>query len=173
MQLREKSAPAPWLREMQERLAKDCAEFGASFLVNADLLDRIAPLADNAGVHYSSRTLPRRVSGFCGFSAHTTDEAQRAHQSEVAFCTISPIFETNSKPGLSAAGVELIRGVRKTTPEMPLIALGGINATNARSCIKAGAVGVAMMSGIMSADDPAYAARELYHALYLSTHTGP
>jgi thiamine-phosphate pyrophosphorylase len=44
---------------------------------------------------------------------------------------------------------------------LPVYALGGVDPTNARSCIDAGAAGVAVMGYVMRADDPAVAVKEL------------
>ena len=169
VQLREKNAAADSLQEAYERLANACADAGALILVNADLLPKLNVDASTVGVHYSSRTLPGNAAfcSYAGFSAHTLKELQQATRATVRFCTISPIFETPSKAGvLQPTGTKFITEVRNAFAEMPLIALGGINAANARACIAAGADGVAVMSAIMSAPDPAEAAAELLKAMH-------
>ena len=168
VQLREKSSPADLLTEAYERIGSACADAGALFLINADLLPKLNIDAHTVGVHYSSTTLPENPAHFscAGFSAHSLDEVEQAVRAQVGFCTISPIFETPSKAGvLQPTGTRFITECQCAFAQMPFIALGGINASNARRCTAAGADGVAVMSAIMSAPDPAAAAAALRKAM--------
>ncbi|MBT8328339.1 MAG: thiamine phosphate synthase, partial [Desulfofustis sp.] len=74
---------------------------------------------------------------------------------------ISPVFSTPTKTDTAApldlGGVNKICGL----VDIPLVGIGGINRYNAASVIGAGADGVAVVSAIVSADDPTDATRTL------------
>ena len=74
------------------------------------------------------------------------------------------VFPTTSHPNGPVAGVKLIEDIARAV-NIPVLAIGGINATNARSCIDAGAAGVAVISAIFDAEDPKQAAQELWRAI--------
>jgi len=90
-----------------------------------------------------------------GVSIHTVTEAERIDPSHVDYAVAGPAFETASKPGY---GPEIGRkGLTEIarTARVPVLAIGGINATRVGEVIAAGAAGVAVMGGVMRAGDPA------------------
>ena len=83
----------------------------------------------------------------------------------IDYLTLSPIFLTASKPGYGPAlGVDNLAAACSRVAT-PIIALGGIEATNIAACMQAGAAGVAVMGSIMRARDPAGACAELLSCL--------
>ena len=56
---------------------------------------------------------------------------------------LSPVFATESHPEARPLGLEVLAAACQTAGKMPVYALGGVNLTNAASCIEAGAAGVA------------------------------
>ena len=96
-----------------------------------------------------------------GLSAATLDEAREA-ESVADYIGAGPIWETPSKPdadpAIGLAGLsEICAAVR-----IPVIAIGGIDVTNAADCIRAGAAGVAV---IRAARDAAGLRRAIDEAL--------
>jgi thiamine monophosphate synthase len=71
----------------------------------------------------------------------------------VDYALISPIFETRSKPGAQPLGLEGLRLAASRT-QVPLFALGGITASNAADCLRAGAAGVAVREAVLLSNDP-------------------
>jgi thiamine-phosphate pyrophosphorylase len=81
------------------------------------------------------------------------------------YVTISPIFLTDSKPGYGPALG--IAGLAATVAAAngPVLALAGINPSNARACLNAGASGIAVMGEIMRAADPEATVRAFLQAI--------
>lgn len=165
VQFREKNGGPTICSRAFESLSKACEKASVPLFLNADLLGRFELNGPLAGIQYSDRTLPPHpdsVADLVGYSAHAADEAQKAFSHNVDFCTLSPIFATPSKVGiLNPIGMKAIRKARNLLPGNVIVALGGINESNAEQCIRAGATGVAVIRAIMAADDPEKAARRL------------
>jgi thiamine-phosphate pyrophosphorylase len=107
-----------------------------------------------------------------GASCHSLEEATAAAAAGAGYVTLSPVFESASKPGygpaLGAAGL----GAMAARLRIPVVALGGIAAGNAGACLQAGAAGIAVMGAVMAAADPGTAARELL-AVLAGKNAGP
>jgi thiamine-phosphate diphosphorylase len=103
----------------------------------------------------------RRVlgAGWIGASVHSREEAESAAAEGADFLLLGTIFESASHPGQQAAGVQLIRDCAGLA--LPIIAIGGMNPGRARQCRDAGAYGVAAISALWLAPDPAAAALAL------------
>ncbi len=76
---------------------------------------------------------------------------------------VSPIFATPNKG--APRGLDAIREARAIAPELFLYALGGVDESNARACIDAGANGVAVVRALFSAPDPEAATVALLRAI--------
>ena len=89
-----------------------------------------------------------------------TDPAQLAavDSALVHYLGVGPIFATSTKPDAAPAmGLSGLAATRAGTA-LPIIAIGGIDATNAAAVIRAGADGIAAVSAICAAGDPSSAA---------------
>jgi thiamine-phosphate pyrophosphorylase len=105
------------------------------------------------------RLLPPEV--FIGWSVETPLDIARAASLPVDYLGVSPVFATPTKTDTKEPwGLEGLRIARSMT-DLPLVAIGGIHAGNAAEVLGAGADGLAVVSAICAADDPAAAAREL------------
>lgn len=169
VQLREKDLPARELVDLGRRLAATVRRQGASLVVN-DRVD-VAMVLEADGVHLGWNGLPvpdvRRLIGpemTIGVSVHSLEEAVRAEDEGADYVALGTIFETASHPGRAGAGTDLVAKVASSV-RIPVIAIGGITAGNARSVMDAGASGVAVIRAIQSADDVAAATRALLRAM--------
>jgi thiamine-phosphate pyrophosphorylase len=99
-----------------------------------------------------------------GVSAHEQEEVSGPQAAWVDYFFFSPIFPTQSKPGHPGTGIETLSRICGVT-EAPVFALGGITPAQVGSCMEAGAHGVAVLSGIMDAKDPARAATAYLRAV--------
>ena len=78
---------------------------------------------------------------FLGVSAHAVADVQRAAQAGATFAVLAPIFEKLATDA-SGIGLDVLRAACASS-HIPVLALGGIRLGNTRSCLKAGAVGIA------------------------------
>jgi thiamine-phosphate pyrophosphorylase len=148
---------------------------GVSFFVN-DRSD-VAFLAGASGVHVGQDDLDaeqaRRVVGsdkLVGVSTHNLEQFERAAASSADYIAVGPIFSTASKANPDpAVGVDFIRRVRSLT-DKPIVAIGGITLERAAAVIEAGADSVAVISGILSAPNPAQRARQYLETLEAAKH---
>lgn len=99
-----------------------------------------------------------------GFSAHSLGDVVAAREARADYVSLSPIFPTPSKPGYGPPlGPEAIRQAADLS--IPIVALGGITASNAAACLAAGAAAVAVMGEVMRAEKPEEVAAALAEAL--------
>lgn len=124
-----------------------CTENGVTFVVNDDVQAALALLAD--GVHLGQNDegveLAVEAGLLLGRSATTAEEAKLAEDEGAAYIGAGPVWETPSKPDAAAViGLDGLRAISEAV-RIPVIAIGGINASNARECIDAGAFGVAVV----------------------------
>lgn len=97
-----------------------------------------------------------------GRSCHVRDQLVAAARWGAGWATYSPVFASASKPGYGPLlGVDGLAAGCRAEPDLPVLALGGVDVANAPSCVDAGVVGVAVMGAVMAADDPAAVVRRL------------
>ena len=83
---------------------------------------------------------------YLGASCHSLEDAKTAQALGAHYIILGNIFETDCKKGLPGRGLEFLREVCRET-ELPVYAVGGINAQNLPAVIDAGAKGACIMSG--------------------------
>jgi thiamine-phosphate pyrophosphorylase len=157
-QLRESALSGKNLFTLSSEVAALTRGTGTRFLVN-DRAD-IAKASGADGVHLKSSSLPSEVVRECfgrdfliGLSTHTPAEISTAKKA-ADFVVFGPVFST---PGKSEAkGLDGLRSAREVDDEFPILGLGGIDSTNCKDVIAAGASGIA---GIRSLNDPASLAK--------------
>jgi thiamine-phosphate pyrophosphorylase len=164
IQLREKVLP---IRELEHLatgalLAARASGLGTKLLINGRVDVAIACGAD--GVHLPADGLnpdeARAIFGklgvaqpIIGVSCHTLDAVRLAESRGADFAVFGPVFE---KSGAKGVGVVALRNVcqrrEHAEPAMPVLALGGVTANNARDCLAAGAQGIAGIRLFQAAD---------------------
>jgi thiamine-phosphate pyrophosphorylase len=170
VQLREKDLSPRELYPLALEMRLLTQAYGARLLIN----DRVdVALAVNAdGVHLTTTSLPagiaRQVLGpgrLIGVSTHTRAEAQAAVDEGADFIVFGPVFFTPSKASYGQpVGLDTLRAVRAVV-KSPILAIGGIKPTNLDQVLAVGADGIAVISAIISADDPTAATQNLLAAL--------
>ncbi|MDD5309147.1 MAG: thiamine phosphate synthase [Deltaproteobacteria bacterium] len=166
VQLREKDAGDALVLSEGRRVRDVCRARGVLFIVN-DRPDLALELdADGVHVGQSDVALPeaRRILGrdrIVGVSVGNREEAEAAERNGADYLGVSPVFDTPTKTDAGAAtGLFGLAAIRKAV-RVPLVAIGGVDESNAASVIRAGADGVAVVRAIMAATDPEAAAARL------------
>jgi thiamine-phosphate pyrophosphorylase len=152
IQLREKRLTARVLFELSEQSVALTRGSATRLLVN-DRAD-VAAAAGANGVHLTTQSIDaatiRRTFGkdfLIGVSTHSHAEAEVAKEGGADFVVFGPVFATLSKENYGPpTGLGKLEGVAKQLAAFPVLALGGVDATNARECLQAGAVGIAGIS---------------------------
>jgi len=169
VQLRVKGWPDRDLLSAAEQLRAMCNVRGALLIVNDRVDIALAVGAD--GVHVGAGDLPvmvaRRLLGagaVIGYSPETDDDRVSAEIAGADYLGVGPVHVTATKDDAGAAiGVDGLRRVVEATP-LPVVGIGGIGIEQAADVLASGAVGVAIVSAVFMADDPAEAARRLVAA---------
>jgi len=171
LQLRDKESSSGRLFQVAMQLRRLTREAKVPLIVN-DRLD-IALAADADGIHVGQADLPASVARgimgpgrILGVSAETVAEAMAAQEDGADYLGVGPVFEARgTKPDAGRPlGLGLIAEIRRHC-RLPIVAIGGINAENARKVRDAGADAAAVISAVASADDIAQAARRLKRLL--------
>lgn len=166
VQLREKTADTRAFVELGRALKSLLTPLGVPLLINDRLDVALAVRADGAHLGQSDMpaSLAREILGpeaILGLSLESMAQLPEAEALDVDYYGVSPIHPTPTKtdtgPGWGLDGLRRLRAATKR----PLAAIGGIGPANAAETIRAGADGLAVVSAICSADDPAAASREL------------
>ena len=163
VQVRERSASDGRLLEMLGKARGITGVHGVPLGVN-DRPD-LAVLADADFVHVGQDDIPvdaiRSFGLPVGLSTHAPREIDEAASDYIA---VGPVHATPTKEGRPAVGLKLVR-YAAANAKLPWFAIGGIDASNIRDVVAAGATRVAVVRAIFDADDPERAARELRDAL--------
>jgi thiamine-phosphate pyrophosphorylase len=99
-----------------------------------------------------------RARPLIGYSAHSAAEATEAAHLGADYVTLSPIYATESKPGVAGHGLDWLADAARAVP-VPVIALGGVTPERTRGIVDAGAWGIAAVAALGAAQDVAGAAR--------------
>jgi thiamine-phosphate pyrophosphorylase len=167
IQYREKSLNTRQMVESAVALMRVCRELGAVFLVN-DRLD-VALAVEADGVHLGLNDMPvalaRKLLGkekLLGVSVQGAGAMDEAVNQGADYLSLSPVFATPTKPDHEEPlGLERVRVLAERSP-LPVVAIGGINCTNATDVMRAGVQGICVISAVLGAPDPELAAQELY-----------
>jgi thiamine-phosphate pyrophosphorylase len=166
VQLREKDCTTRQFIEQASKLKTLLQPYNVPLIIN-DRID-VALAVDAEGLHIGQSDMPyhiaRNILGYSkiiGLSVETVLQAREANALDVDYIGISPVFSTTTKTDVNAAlGLEGIQEIATFTKH-PMVGIGGISVLNAKTVIAAGAQGVSVVSAIVSANDPAMAARSI------------
>jgi thiamine-phosphate pyrophosphorylase len=166
IQLREKDVPTRFFVEEARKMKALTARFRVPLIINDRIDVALASGAD--GVHIGQDDMPyaeaRRLMGpnaILGLSVETWDDVVEAEALDVNYLGVSPIFETPTKTDTKGNwGLEGLARI-KAYSRHPLVAIGGLNASNAEEAVMAGADCIAVVSAICAAPDPLRASREI------------
>lgn len=165
VQLREKQVDP----EEKERLACEaqtlCAQAGIPFLIDDDVELAVRIGAD--GVHIGQDDIScahaRRLLGdqaIIGVTAKTLDQACKAQADGADYLGVGAVFPTSTKQDTRTIDHGVLRQICAEV-SIPVVAIGGITAANARELAGSGIAGIAVVSAIFAQDDLSGAVRHL------------
>lgn len=163
--LREKDLSDEDQGALAKTLLPIARRYGACLTLHGDAA--LAKACGVDGVHLPAGSDPaagRAMLGphkLIGVSLHTVTEAEAIDPNVSDYAIAGPAFETASKPGygpeIGRKGLAEIAGAAR----VPVLAIGGLNATRAAEVLAAGPAGIAVMGGVMRAADPEREVRAL------------
>jgi thiamine-phosphate pyrophosphorylase len=172
IQLRDKTAPAAALRAAASLFREAAAEHGALFIVNDD--PQLASVCGADGVHVGQDDAAVAAAretigpdGLVGLSTHHPDQLAAAlaagGASRPDYVSVGPVWETPTKAGRAAAGLDYVRDAARRVPPgtLPWFAIGGIDESNATAVRDAGAERLAVVRAIRDAAEPRAVAASL------------
>jgi thiamine-phosphate pyrophosphorylase len=172
IQLREKEAEAADILRWAKVFRDAASRHGALFIIN-DRPD-VALAAEADGVHLGQDDLPpnvaRRILGrdaFIGLSTHAPEHWDGAPP-EADYLCAGPVWETPTKPGRPAAGLDYVRYTAASGERRPWFAIGGITEANLPEVLAAGATRIVVVRAVTEAADPAAAVGALRGPLTVS-----
>jgi thiamine-phosphate pyrophosphorylase len=170
LQLRDKQAGDDELLDAAERFRDACDRHGALFVLN----DRpeLALQCGADGVHVGQDDLPvaavRRLVGaevIIGLSTHAPEQFDAGLASDADYLSVGPIWETPTKAGRPAAGIDYVRYAAEHAGDKPWFAIGGIDESNILEVVQAGASRAVVVRAIRDSDNPGATASVLRAAL--------
>ncbi|MDY4920212.1 MAG: thiamine phosphate synthase [Phascolarctobacterium sp.] len=138
-----------------------CDKYSVPLIIN-DRVD-VALAVGAAGVHVGQDDLPctvvralaqaaGREDFIIGVSAHNPEEARQAEQDGADYLGCGAVFGTATKPGVAKLGLANLRAIREAV-KLPIVGIGGVNASNYDEVLATGANGAAIISGILGVDN--------------------
>ena len=168
IELRDREAPPATIDRGGATFRRLTDSNSALFIVNDD--PYLARDLGADGVHVGQEDMPaaeaRAVLGpeaIVGLSTHSREQIEAAHAQPVDYISVGPIWETPTKEGRPATGLELIRTAAEIAT-LPWFAIGGIDLGNVDEVVAAGARRLCIVRAIRDARDPGAAAAALSSA---------
>ena len=166
IQLREKDVSTRFFVDEAVRIKKLLNPYRVPLIIN-DRVD-VALACGAEGVHIGQQDMPyaeaRKLMGddaIIGVSVEKWEDVEDAENIDVNYIGVSPVFATPTKTDTKGAwGLEGIARIKDFSRHQ-LVAIGGINESNAREVVGAGADCVAVVSAICAASNPEEASRRI------------
>jgi len=170
IQLREKDLSTRELYNKAKIIRELTRRQGITFIVN-DRLD-IALAVEADGVHLGHDDLPAAVGRrilppemILGITARNLPQALQFERDGASYLGVGAVFGTQTKDNTGTPiGLQGLAEITRVV-KIPVVGIGGINAQRAGEVIRAGAMGVAVVSAIVAAADVAAATQEITRAV--------
>ena len=167
IQLRLKGVATSAVVERGLPLRELCSESAVTFVVNDDVGAAVRLRADGVHLGRGDTGIDQALEAglLLGLSAASVDEARNAERRGAAYVGAGPVWATPSKPDAEPPiGLDGLREICEAVA-VPVVAIGGVDPSNAGACVEAGAAGVAVIRAATEAQaltreiDAALAAR--------------
>ena len=176
LQIREKDLDEGTFEQEAEALKELCAKYHVPFVVNDSV--EIALDIDADGVHVGQSDMKgrdiRSMIGnekILGISAGTVEEAIAAEKAGADYIGVGAVFGTSTKKNARNLTVEKLKEISESV-SIPVVAIGGIGASNIMELVESGVDGVAVVSAIFAAESPGEATAKLLKLSKEMVHHG-
>ena len=152
--------------ELAIKLQNICKKYNVPFIVNDDI--ELALEIDADGVHVGQddldvdeirKLMPNKI---IGLSIGNEEELKQSKVEYVDYVGVGPVYVTQSKDDAGGAiGYEGLELMRKLLPQMPLVAIGGIQTQHIKDVMKTDVDGVSIISAISYSDNIEKTVREM------------
>ena len=165
LQIREKDLTEVDFETEAKKLQDICKVYNVPYVVNDSV--EVAMKIDADGVHVGQSDIKGRdiramlgEDKILGISAGTVEEAIAAEQAGADYIGVGAIFGTSTKKNARNMTMDRLNEIIKSV-NIPVVAIGGINASNMSELKGSGVDGVAVVSAIFAAENPGQATKEL------------
>lgn len=165
LQIREKDLNEADFEAEAKKLQDICKVYNVPYVVNDNV--EVAMRIDADGVHVGQSDIKGRdiramigEDKILGISAGTVAEAIAAEQAGADYIGVGAIFGTSTKKNARNMTMDRLNEIIKSV-NIPIVAIGGINASNMSELKGSGVDGVAVVSAIFAAENPGQATKEL------------
>ncbi len=165
IQIRDKKNDKGDILDNSIRIRDICESHGALLIIN-DHVD-LAVASGAHGVHLGQHDLPIDISRqillpnqLIGTSNALLNEASESIRTGADYIAVGAIFPTKTKNNTRPAGLNTLSNICRIS-SVPVVAIGGIDKSNAREVIEAGADSVCVVSAVLGSHDPESAARDI------------
>ena len=169
VELRDRDQPKAVIERSGRTFRRLANTYSALFIVNDDPYLAMELGAD--GVHVGQDDIDppeaRRIMGpdaIVGLSTHSREQIEAAATMPIDYISVGPIWETPTKEGRPATGLDLIQTASEVAT-VPWFAIGGIDESNVEEVVAAGAERICVVRAIRDAEDPRAAATVLFDAV--------
>lgn len=169
VQIREKELGRREIERSAATVRRLCNNYSALFIINDD--PELAHSVDADGVHVGQDDVAvneaRALLGpdaIIGLSTHSEEQIRASATQPIDHISVGPIWETPTKEGRPAVGLDLIRFAAREAPH-PFFAIGGIDLENVTQVVTAGADRLCVVRALRDANDPEAVASQLRAAL--------
>ena len=151
---------------LARKIQELCKKYQVPFIVNDDIelaleidADGVHVGQDDLGVDEIRKLMPNKI---IGLSIKNEEEFQQSKVEYVDYVGVGPVFDTKSKEDAGGAiGYEGLEIMRKLLPEMPLVAIGGIETHHIKDIMKTNVDGVSIISAISYSKNVEKTVREM------------
>lgn len=165
VQLREKNASSREFFETAQRVKQITDSYHIPLIIN-DRTD-ICLAVNAAGIHVGQQDLSAKVvrsmvgpDKIIGVSAATLSEAIQAEQDGADYLGVGAMFSTSTKTNTRPVTVEQLAQIKQAV-QIPVVAIGGIQSSNAATLTETGIDGIAVVSAILAQENITHAAQQL------------
>ena len=144
--------------ELAIKLKNLCKKYNVPFIVNDDIelaleidADGVHVGQDDLGVDEIRKLMPNKI---IGLSIGNEEELKQSKVEYVDYVGVGPVYVTQSKDDAGGAiGYDGLELMRRLLPQMPLVAIGGIQTQHIKDVMKTNVDGVSIISAISYSDN--------------------